>query len=62
MQALLAEPQAMLLDEPFAGLDHKLRNEMMNFTFEHLKAVNIPCLLVTHDQATADSTQRIIHL
>ncbi|MCM0021894.1 MAG: ATP-binding cassette domain-containing protein [Tagaea sp.] len=49
MRALLAEPKAILLDEPFSKLDAGLRGRMREFVFAHIRARNIPCLLVTHD-------------
>ena len=55
MRALLAEPHALLLDEPFSRLDAGLRGEIRSFTFAHLKARAIPALLVTHDQGDADA-------
>ncbi|MEN9538461.1 MAG: hypothetical protein RLZZ126_696 [Pseudomonadota bacterium] len=49
MRALLAEPQALLLDEPFAKLDAALRDRMRELVFELLRARGLPTLLVTHD-------------
>ncbi|MFC3179483.1 ATP-binding cassette domain-containing protein [Cypionkella sinensis] len=53
MRALLAEPQALLLDEPFSKLDASLRAEMRGFVFGHVKARGIATLMVTHDPADA---------
>ncbi|MCM0019592.1 MAG: ATP-binding cassette domain-containing protein [Tagaea sp.] len=53
MRALLAEPKAILLDEPFSKLDAGLRGRMREFVFAHIRARNIPCLLVTHDPEDA---------
>lgn len=55
MRALLAEPQALLLDEPFSRLDAGLRSEIRSFVFEHLKVRGIPGLLVTHDASDAEA-------
>jgi putative thiamine transport system ATP-binding protein len=55
MRALLAEPRAILLDEPFSKLDAELRGRMRDFVFAHIRARNIPCLLVTHDPADAEA-------
>lgn len=49
MRALLAEPLALLLDEPFSALDSQLRSEIRGFVFDHIRERGIPALLVTHD-------------
>jgi putative thiamine transport system ATP-binding protein len=55
MRALLAEPDALLLDEPFAKLDSALRARMRTFVYARLRQAGIPTLLVTHDaQDVAD--------
>ena len=51
MRALLAEPQALLLDEPFSRLDADLRIRMRQFVFDLVSERKIPVLLVTHDAA-----------
>ncbi|MCV2877259.1 ATP-binding cassette domain-containing protein [Sedimentimonas flavescens] len=53
MRALLAQPGALLLDEPFAALDPALRAGMRDFVAEHLRAAAIPALLVSHDAQDA---------
>jgi putative thiamine transport system ATP-binding protein len=48
-RALLAQPQALLLDEPFSRLDAALRQRMRTLVFGMVQARGIPALLVTHD-------------
>jgi putative thiamine transport system ATP-binding protein len=48
-RALLAQPLALLLDEPFARLDAALRVRMRALVFGMARARGIPALLVTHD-------------
>ena len=55
-RALLAQPQALLLDEPFSKLDLGLRMRMRDLVFALVRARRIPALLVTHDaQDVADA-------
>jgi putative thiamine transport system ATP-binding protein len=49
LRTLLAEPRAVLLDEPFSKLDATLRAQMRDFTFGLLRARGVPAVLVTHD-------------
>ncbi|MBC8258215.1 MAG: ATP-binding cassette domain-containing protein [SAR324 cluster bacterium] len=53
MRTLLAEPQALLLDEPFSKLDLELRGRFRELVFSHAEKNNLPVLLVTHDPADA---------
>lgn len=53
LRVLLSQPEAMLLDEPFAKLDASLRREMRRAVFDQLRGAGLPTLLVTHDEADA---------
>jgi putative thiamine transport system ATP-binding protein len=55
MRTLLSEPEALLLDEPFSKLDTVLRDELRRFIFDHVRARNIPALMVTHDRGDAEA-------
>lgn len=57
MRTLLAEPLALLLDEPFSKLDSSLRDEIRTFTFGHIRDRGIPALMVTHDPQDAEIAQ-----
>jgi putative thiamine transport system ATP-binding protein len=56
LRALLAEPQALLLDEPFSRLDKPLRAAFRTLVFERLKTRGMPAILVTHDEEDAPGT------
>jgi iron(III) transport system ATP-binding protein len=52
-RALVANPDVLLLDEPFSNLDARLREEM-RFELKELQArVGVTTLFVTHDQTEA---------
>ena len=53
MRMLLSDPHALLLDEPFSGLDAELRDQVRQLVFDHAKVRGLPVLLVTHDDADA---------
>src|SRR5207245_4488751 len=59
-RALVIRPRVLLLDEPLAALDRKLREEMRTELKEIQRAVGITRLFVTHDQqerrACSDAT------
>jgi putative thiamine transport system ATP-binding protein len=61
-RALLAQPQALLLDEPFSKLDAPLRVRMRELVFGLVRQRNIPALLVTHDIADAADPVRVTWL
>jgi putative thiamine transport system ATP-binding protein len=56
MRTLLAEPRALLLDEPFSKLDAELRERMRRLVLDRARAAGMPVLLVTHDAEDAAAT------
>jgi len=62
MRALLAEPQALLLDEPFSKLDAALRAQLRPWVFAHVRERRIPVVVVTHDEQDVADPQRVVHL
>lgn len=62
MRTLLAEPQALLLDEPFSKLDAALRSQFRAYVFEQITRQRIPTLLVTHDPADVPPGGRVIDI
>lgn len=59
-RALTIEPRILLLDEPLANLDAKLREEMRVFIRDLQKRVGITTIYVTHDQAEAMTMSDIV--
>ena len=52
-RALIAEPRAVLLDEPFSNLDAGLREKVRAEVREILQAQGVTSVFVTHDQEEA---------
>jgi len=60
LRTLLAQPQAVLLDEPFARLDAELRSHIRQFVWQRCQG--IPVVLVTHDPEDIPAGSRVIQL
>ncbi|PVA07984.1 ABC transporter ATP-binding protein [Thalassorhabdomicrobium marinisediminis] len=52
-RALAPRPRIMLMDEPFSGLDDRLRDDIRDETLDVLKAEGTAVLLVTHEPGEA---------
>lgn len=52
-RALAPKPKVMLMDEPFSGLDDRLRDDIRDETLEVLTDAGTAVLLVTHEPAEA---------
>ncbi len=52
-RALAPNPQLLLLDEPFAAIDAKVRQELRSWLKETINKVGITSIFVTHDQEEA---------
>lgn len=55
VRSIIREPQIILLDEPFSGLDKNLKREMAKELRSIFKKLNMKAILVTHDQEEAFS-------
>lgn len=52
-RALAPNPQLLLLDEPFAAIDAKVRRELRTWLREMIERVGVTSIFVTHDQEEA---------
>ena len=48
LRAIISNPNALLLDEPFSSLDKKTIKSFQKFLFDFVKKLNIPCIIVSH--------------
>jgi putative thiamine transport system ATP-binding protein len=62
LRVLLAEPRALLLDEPFAKLDAALKADIRRFVFARVRARRLATILVTHDPDDATAAGGPVHL
>lgn len=52
-RALASNPQLLLLDEPFAAIDAKVRKELRSWLREMIEKLGVTSIFVTHDQDEA---------
>lgn len=62
LRALLAKPEALLLDEPFSRLDQTLREQFRQFVWQQVERLAIPVVLVTHDVLDIPTSGQVITL
>ena len=60
-RAVISKPKIILADEPTGALDSKTSEEVMK-VLSDLNSTGITTILVTHEQAVAETTKRIINL
>lgn len=62
-RALLSGPRLLIFDEPWVGLEHTLRDRIVEFTKRCLHEWQIPTLIVSHEKQTLNAlTQDIVTL
>jgi iron(III) transport system ATP-binding protein len=52
-RAVAPRPSVLLMDEPFSGLDRRLRDEVREETMAVLQESHVTCMIVTHDPEEA---------
>ncbi len=61
-RALVAKPALMLADEPTGNLDRKTAVKIFELLSDLRQEFNMAMLIVTHDEALAQSADRILHM
>jgi molybdate transport system ATP-binding protein len=62
-RALVSQPRAILLDEPFAALDAQLRGKLREELLALQRSLGTPMVLITHDPADVDAfADEVIHM
>ena len=59
-RALAYDPELVILDEPFKGLDLEMRREISEFVFDTLKSKTV--IMVTHDSTDLDFADVVLEL
>jgi molybdate transport system ATP-binding protein len=62
-RALVTEPAALLLDEPFAALDRNLRQRLRTELRQLQADLGLPMLLITHDdEDVQELAEEVVHI
>ncbi|WP_237036221.1 ATP-binding cassette domain-containing protein [Mediannikoviicoccus vaginalis] len=63
LRTLVTKPKVLLMDEPFSALDAELKEKLYPSFSELIKSLNIPVLIITHDNDEANFlADNIIHI
>lgn len=61
-RAIVGNPEIILADEPTGNLDSAMGNEIMQILLELNRSGNSTIVMVTHDEAMAKKTHRLVRL
>lgn len=63
LRTLVTKPNVLLMDEPFSALDAELKEKLYPSFSELIQSLNIPVLIITHDNDEANFlADSIIHI
>jgi putative thiamine transport system ATP-binding protein len=57
LRTILAEPRALLMDEPFSSLDNHMRDQIIDLVKNEMSRLHLPVLMVSHDPRDHTLTQ-----
>lgn len=61
-RALISKPKIILADEPTGALDSKTSKDVMVLLRDLSRSEKVTMIIVTHDPAVAEQTDRVIHI
>ena len=62
LRAIARKPRYILMDEPLANLDQKLKSEILAFVLDTVRALQMTLIFVTHDGEEARQLTNLVYM
>ena len=62
LRAIARKPRYILMDEPLANLDQKLKSEILAFVLDTVRALQMTLIFVTHDGEEARELTNLVYM